>query len=111
MRSVTPGILSDVDIRRVHRNQIRRGQFLISNNGHGVTLQDVQLQPAGYDLTLNGKNGEELAIPPQDQKLVSTKEEVNLPRNLVGLLHLRTTYVRQGLMMSSGLVDPGYKGT
>ena len=64
------------------------------------------LNPAGYDL----RSAFPLVIKPGEQKLVSTLERVELPPTAAGLLHLRSSFAREGLFASLALVDPGFKG-
>jgi dCTP deaminase len=65
-----------------------------------------RVTPAGYDLGAT----ESITLNPGDQKLVATYERIGLPRNLLGLLHLRSSFVREGLIAGLALVDPGFRG-
>ncbi len=64
------------------------------------------LNGAGYDLHL----GSELIIEPASQKLTSTLERIELPDDLVGTLHIRSSLARAGIIASLALVDPGFHG-
>lgn len=46
----------------------------------------------------------------QGYYLFTTSEEVNLPSNLVGLIHARSTLFRSGVVLAGGVVSPGYHG-
>lgn len=65
-----------------------------------------RVTPAGYDLGLT----KSITLNPGHQKLVATYERIELPPNLVGLLHLRSSFAREGLIASLALVDPGFRG-
>lgn len=64
------------------------------------------LNGAGYDLRL----GMDATILPQTHQLVSTLERIELPDDLVGTLHVRSSVARGGIVASLALVDPGFRG-
>ena len=64
------------------------------------------LNGAGYDLRL----GSELIIEPASHKLAATFERIELPDDLVGTLHIRSSLARAGIIASLALVDPGFRG-
>ena len=51
-----------------------------------------------------------LTIDPGHQALAVTMEKVGLPNNFLGILHLRSSFAREGVIASLALVDPGYQG-
>jgi dCTP deaminase len=64
------------------------------------------LNGAGYDLRLSmGTN-----ISAGTHQLVATMERVELPDDLVGTLHIRSSLARAGILASLALVDPGFRG-
>lgn len=42
--------------------------------------------------------------------LASAIEEFNMPLNLVGVVHDKSTWIRQGLMIGNSVIEPGWKG-
>ena len=66
----------------------------------------VHINPAGIDLRIDRN----LALKPHEQTLAASIEHVQLANNLVGILHLRSSLAREGLIASFALVDPGYCG-
>jgi len=82
------------------------------------------LRPASYDLTLGeeytlgGKhyppldhNNKNLEIPPHEVAIVTTREKLNMPKNLIGRWNIRVHYVYKGLLWVGGpQVDPGFSG-
>jgi dCTP deaminase len=66
----------------------------------------ARLNPAGVDLRTHGN----IMLQPREQKLAATFERVELSENLVGILHIRSSLAREGVVASLALVDPGFKG-
>jgi len=64
------------------------------------------LNGGGYDLRI----GLDVNIPPGQRKLVATLERVELSEDLVGILHIRSSMARAGIISSLALVDPGFRG-
>jgi len=69
-------------------------------------LEEACLNPAGYDLRLNNT----VVLQPAEHRLVATMERVELGRDLVGVLHLRSSLAREGILGSLAVVDPGFRG-
>jgi len=65
---------------------------------------EESLQPASYDLRAD----QEYTI--QGLTLVSTMETVELPEDMAGIVRMRSTFGREGVFLSGGYIDPGYKG-
>jgi deoxycytidine triphosphate deaminase len=64
------------------------------------------LTPTGYDLTLSEFDG----LKPKEFKIFTSKEMIEMPDNMIAIILLRTTYIFKGLIMSTGVVDAGFKG-
>ena len=69
-------------------------------------FEETSLNPAGYDLRL----GATVVLEPGEHRLVATIERVELGGNLVGMLQIRSSLAREGILASLALVDPGFKG-
>jgi dCTP deaminase len=69
-------------------------------------LDEAGLNPAGYDLRLSA----EVVLGESEHRLVATMERVELGRDLVGILHIRSSLAREGILASLALVDPGFRG-
>jgi len=52
-----------------------------------------------------------MVIPPMRRILASTIETVEVPAGVIGLICLRSTWARLGLMAPPTVADPGFKGT
>ena len=88
--------LSDASIRRL---------ALIGELGIDP-FDNSKLQPAGYDL----RSAEEITLRPKEQRLVATLESIKLSPSLLGILHLKSSFVREGILAGLALVDPGFIG-
>lgn len=69
-------------------------------------FEETGLNPAGYDLRLAAAR----SLGPLKHCLVATMERVELGRDLVGVLHIRSSLAREGMLASLALVDPGFRG-
>ena len=88
--------LPDVTIKRLIKNEeIEINPF-----------EESHLTPAGYDLG----SAEDITIKPNEHRLVATNEKIGLSPNIMGILHIRSSFAREGLFASLALVDPGFKG-
>jgi len=87
-------MLSDVAIR----NALRNGEF----HAH----PRPRINPSGVDLRVD----RDLTLKPQRQILVASREHVQLSNKLAGILHIRSSLAREGIVASLALVDPGYRG-
>lgn len=67
----------------------------------------LEISPASIDFRIS----EDITIYSNNSVLVSTIEGVNMPDSVAGLLVLRTSTFRRGLILASpGWIDPGYIG-
>lgn len=72
---------------------------------------------ASYDLTIgdimtsDGKLVTEFEIPPQGIVKIISAEEVTVPQDLMGYVHVKTSLCNEGILpLNIGLVDPGFSG-
>ena len=87
--------LSDVEIRAA----VRVGEF-------AVRPKIARLNPGGVDLRI----GRGTTLQSREQRLVASLERVELSKNLLGILHIRSSLAREGVFASLALVDPGFRG-
>ena len=52
----------------------------------------------------------EIQIPPKEFAILTTKEVIELPDNIVGFCNLRSTWARRGLLIPPTVVDAGFRG-
>lgn len=88
---------------------------------HGVSFG---LSEAGYDIRIKQNiqfsNGQVGIMYPNDPDgpdfsegrfvLASTIEEFQMPTNLVGIVHDKSTWARRGLSVFNTVIEPGWKG-
>ena len=60
--------------------------------------------------TFDANSNKQIILKPQEYLLVTTYEVINMPNNLVGIIRPRGTLFRSGIFLSTGQVNPGYKG-
>jgi dCTP deaminase len=88
--------LSDSEIR----DALSAGSLVIE------PFEKACLGPAGYDFRLSAG----VVLGPAEHHLAATMERVELGRSLVGMLHIRSSLAREGILASLALVDPGFRG-
>lgn len=88
--------LSDANLREL----IRNGEICIE------PFEETNITPAGYDL----RSSKEITLNRGEQELLATLERIELAANLLGILHLKSSFAREGLFASLAVVDPGFKG-
>ncbi|MGA0178872.1 MAG: dCTP deaminase [Burkholderiaceae bacterium] len=71
---------------------------------HGVSHG---LSEAGYDVRIK----QEVLLTPEHRfTLASTLERFNMPNTLVGVVHDKSTWARQGLSVLNTVIEPGWRG-
>jgi dCTP deaminase len=65
-----------------------------------------RLNPAGVDLRVDRA----VELRSGQHRLAATIERVELSENLLGILHIRSSLAREGVIASLALVDPGFRG-
>ncbi|MGK9084898.1 dCTP deaminase [Brucella intermedia] len=60
----------------------------------------------GYDVRVDQR----LEIPPGGFTLASTLEKFDMPTDLVGIVHDKSTWARLGLAAQNTVIEPGWKG-
>jgi dCTP deaminase len=87
--------LSDNEIVRAIKTQELR-----------VTPRAARINPGGIDLRIN----REVTLQPGKHTLVASRERIELSEKILGILHIRSSLAREGLIASLALVDPGFRG-
>ena len=64
------------------------------------------LTPAGYDFS----SATAFTLPPKQQRTVATNEHLELPKDVLGIIHLKSSLCREALIGSFAIIDPGFRG-
>ncbi|MGB9636183.1 MAG: dCTP deaminase [Thermoplasmata archaeon] len=102
-------VLADREIiENLRENKLKIEPFIeqhLTPNGIDLCIGEVWVEGMAEKVTEG-----EISIPGHTRFLVATRECVGLPENLVGLLWLKTSLARKGIIGSFGLVDAGFNG-
>lgn len=64
------------------------------------------LSSAGYDVRIDGS----ILLQPGDFVLAATLEHFDMPNDLIGIVHDKSTWARQGIACQNTVIEPGWKG-
>ena len=81
-------------------------EFHLTPNGYDLTIGEIEV---GKSLTLLDDKTL-VFIPPKTFFCVMTLERINLNKELVAQLWLRSSFARRGIMATFGFIDAGFKG-
>ena len=72
------------------------------------------LSACGYDIRINldcGKDAaESITLEPGEFTLASTVEHFDMPNDLVGIVHDKSTWARLGIAVQNTVIEPGWRG-
>jgi dCTP deaminase len=69
------------------------------------------LGPAGYDVRLDlGDCGDSRNLFPGEFMLGATLERFFMPYDVLGVVHDKSTWARQGLALQNTVIEPGWRG-
>lgn len=75
----------------------------LSEAGYDIRIkQEITFRPHHDTMTVNGRKGR--------FTIASALEEFDMPTNLVGIVHDKSTWARQGLSVFNTVIEPGWKG-
>ena len=66
------------------------------------------LSMAGYDVRVSLK--EQVTLYPGDFILAVTLEHFDMPSDVLGIVHDKSTWARQGIAVQNTVIEPGWKG-
>jgi dCTP deaminase len=64
------------------------------------------LGPAGYDI----RAAEDVDIPPGGFVLGSSFEQFDMPLDMLGVVHDKSSWARKGLCVQNTVIEPGWRG-
>lgn len=91
------------------KNKVHGTSYGLSEAGYDIRLkQEVRFKPGdpSGDYVTVGKNEPEYGR----FVLASAMEEFQMPNDLVGIVHDKSTWARQGLSLFNTVIEPGWKG-
>lgn len=62
--------------------------------------------PAGYDVRID----QAIILKPQGFSLASTVEHFDMPLDVLGIVHDKSTWARLGLTVQNTVIEPGWRG-
>jgi dCTP deaminase len=89
-------VLVDIEILRL----VERKRIIIE------PFNKQNLTTAGYDFS----SGILCDLISKQQKLIVTAERLEIPANILGTIHLKSSLCREGLIGSFAVIDPGFRG-
>jgi dCTP deaminase len=92
-------ILSGHTIRRLGIITPHVDRTVINGMSYGQSL-------AGYDIRAR----EHLWVGPKGFQLLSSVEYFNLPKDILGVVHDKSSWARKGLSVQNTVLEPGWKG-
>lgn len=109
-------VINDVDLVRlspivgmVHRKMVAEGtSYGLSEAGYDIRIkQQVKFRPRDGHISavVDG-----MFVPDTRFILASAIEEFDMPTNLVGIVHDKSTWARRGLSVFNTVIEPGWKG-
>ena len=84
----------------------RRGIFTPFHERTVVRGKSFGVSAAGYDVRV----AETIILPPGGFSLASTIERFDMPNDLLGIVHDKSTWARQGLALQNTVIEPGWHG-
>ena len=107
----------------INRQRLLEAKPIIGMESQKVVFQGYSygLSEAGYDIRIkqdiafDSRRDEELVCKNDRWSsgrftLASAIEEFDMPPNLVGIVHDKSTWARQGLSVFNTVIEPGWKG-
>lgn len=109
-------VINDVDLVRlspivgmVRRKMVAEGtSYGLSEAGYDIRIkQRVKFRPRDGHISavVDG-----MFVPDTRFILASAIEEFDMPTNLVGIVHDKSTWARRGLSVFNTVIEPGWKG-
>lgn len=77
---------------------------------HGMTFG---CGPAGYDVRVEFDDSGEIPyinLEPGEFRLASTIEKFKMPKDILGIVHDKSTWARLGLACQNTVIEPGWEG-
>ena len=83
-----------------------RGIFIPFSERERFLGMTYGVGPAGYDVRI----AETFVLEPGGFSLASTLERFDMPTDVLGIVHDKSTWARKGLALQNTVVEPGWNG-
>jgi dCTP deaminase len=103
-------ILSAQSIKHLCTHYRMLDPFSERTRHEGVTFG---LSAAGYDVRVEFDKGglvDEVRLSPGEFLLASTMERFQMPEDIVGIVHDKSTWARRGIAVQNTVIEPGWCG-
>ena len=85
------------------------GEYAVYTHS-GIAVNPCRLNDSEMRRLFRTVSEDEIPIPPKSFVLLTTYEYVKLPDDVVGLVNLRSTLARLGLIIPPTIIDAGFEG-
>ena len=85
-------------------------QIFTNANGHVIDPKDFNPDLLTEARIHSNGNGSYIIAPPNSFVLARTVEFIRMPRNVVGLMTVKSTYARCGIVSPPTVLEPGWEG-
>lgn len=78
----------------------------VERSQHEATGTSFGLSMGGYDVCLD----QDIAVLPGFTTLASTREVFKMPKDVIGVVHDKSSWARRGLFVQNTVIEPGWEG-
>ena len=94
-------ILRDIDVKELGEKLIKP----YNGDRMGAVAYDLETEAIADN---PGQENTQASLKPGESVFIKTKEEITLPNDVIGRVHLRNSKIRQGLMLDAPVYYPGH---
>lgn len=103
------GVGIDLRLGSIHKI-IKGGAFIEGDREQALGSRKGVTTKIVAEYKVEQTNQDWVTIKPGEYYLAQTYEEINTPKDLMPLVHVRTSLFRAGLLLLNSKTDPGYQG-
>lgn len=78
----------------------------VERSQHEATGTSFGLSMGGYDVCLD----QDITVLPGFTTLASTREVFKMPKDVIGVVHDKSSWARSGLFVQNTVIEPGWEG-
>lgn len=84
--------------------------YLIHNKSYSSTIDPKNFDKEKCLILLDKNEDKSVTIPQQSSVLVTTIEKIKMPEDCLGLVIIKSSYARCGIILEAGVIEPGWEG-